>query len=203
MDKTGQHDSDEVIITLLTGRGAAVNDGVRQLYRRYYSVLSQYVLKNTGSQQDAEDVFQEVIIAFVNIVRSGKFRGESAIQTFLYSLNKNIWLNELRRKAREGKREMQYESVTEKDRPDIHAALEYQQSTRQLISVIGQLGEACKKILLMFYYDNSSIRQILDNTNYENEQVVRNKKSRCLKRLEQLVHNDQQLYQQLKAFTHG
>jgi RNA polymerase sigma factor (sigma-70 family) len=203
MNNTGQQYSDETIISLLTGNGSAVNDGIRQLYRNYYSLLSQYILKNSGSPEDAEDIFQEVIIAFVNLVRSGKFRGESGIQTFLYALNRNIWLNELRRKTREEKRETQYEALVAKAQPDIYAALEYRQATKQLMKVIEHLGDVCKKILLMFYYDNHTIKQILATMHYENEQALRNKKSKCLKRLEQLVQNDQQLYQQLKTFTHG
>ena len=180
MAKTGQHLSDETIMSLLTGNGTAVNDGIRQLYLNYYSLLSQYILKNGGNAADAEDIFQDVIIAFVNMVRSGKFRGESAIQTFLYSLNRNIWLNELRRKMREEKREIHYEALLAKAQPDIHVALEYQQSTKQLMTLIEQLGTVCKKILLMFYYDNHSIKQILATLDYENEQLVRNKKSKCL-----------------------
>jgi hypothetical protein len=47
------------------------------------------------------------------------------------------------------------------------------------------------------------MKEIQAQLPYENEQVVRNKKSKCLKKLEQLVKNNKQLHQQLKQFLHG
>jgi RNA polymerase sigma factor (sigma-70 family) len=195
--------TDESIISGMQEGGPAADDAIRHLYRNYYSLLSQFVISNNGSPQDAEDIFQEVIVAFMNIVRAGKFRGESGLQTFLYALNRNIWLNELKRRTRKERREMKYELSGADSSHDIHYALEYRQSTTQLMEVMSQLGDVCKKILLLFYYENQSMKDILHELEYENEQVVRNKKSKCLKKMEELVHSNQALQQQLKTLLHG
>jgi DNA-directed RNA polymerase specialized sigma subunit len=62
-----------------------------------------------------------------------------------------------------------------------------------------KLGEGCKKILLAFYYENLSMKEILNTMNYENDQVLRNKKHKCLKQLEQLLTADPALAKTLKA----
>src|SRR6187399_32188 len=85
------------------------NLAIQFLYRNYYAVLSNYIRLNRGSEQDAEDIFQEVVVNFIEIVRSGKFRGESGIKTFLYSLNRFTWLNELKRRGRALLREEAYD----------------------------------------------------------------------------------------------
>ena len=54
---------------------------------------------------------------------------------------------------------------------------------RQLRELVYKLGEPCRKILLLFYYDNLSIKEIVDFLPYENEQVVRNKKYKFLQQL--------------------
>ena len=61
----------------------------------------------------------------------------------------------------------------------------------------------CKKILLLFYYENLSISEILDTLDYQNEQVVRNKKYKCLKELEQMITEKPLLKQTLKNLLHG
>jgi RNA polymerase sigma factor (sigma-70 family) len=143
------------------------------------------------------------MVAFINLVRAGKFRGESSIKTFLYSLNKNIWLNELKRKGRAEAREIKYEK--QHDQQDITAdiAMEHSQTKSQLMETIESLGENCKKILLLFYFENRSMKEMLTHLPYENEQVVRNKKSKCLKKLEEMVTGNKALYQQLKNFLYG
>ena len=69
----------------------------------------------------------------------------------------------------------------------------------QLMQVVESLGDTCKKILLAFYYENLAIKDILQTLDYENEQVVRNKKYKCLKQLEQLLAGQTQLSANLKS----
>jgi len=73
----------------------------------------------------------------------------------------------------------------------------------EVLKVVGKLGETCRKILLLFYYENLSMKEILEATDYETEQVVRNKKYKCLKQLEQMVNANPALKQTLKNLLHG
>jgi RNA polymerase sigma factor (sigma-70 family) len=194
--------SDEAILSGLIRGGTSADNSIRLLYRNYYGLLSQYIINNSGNEQDAEDIFQEVLISFVNIIKAGKFRGEAGIKTFLYAMNRNAWLNELKRRGRAEAREHRYDAMVEKSERDAGAALEYGESAKQLVALVEQLGEQCKKILLQFYYQNLSMKEILEHSDYENEQVVRNKKYTCLKKMEKLVQANPQLHQQLKNLLH-
>lgn len=176
---------------------------IRFMYREYFELLSRYIFNNSGNEQDAEDIFQEVILAFITLVQAGKFRGDSSVKTFLYSLNRNIWLNELKRRGRAQAREERYERQNEHPEMTVDIVLELQQTRASLMETLEALGENCKKILLLFYFENQSMKEILTHLSYENEQVVRNKKSKCLKKLEQLVKENKILYQQLKHYLHG
>src|SRR5829696_3685932 len=191
----------ELISSLMENTG--MDAALKFLYREHFELLSRYILNNSGNEQDAEDIFQEVVVAFINLVKAGKFRGESSIKTFLFSLNKNIWLNELKRRGRAMAREEKYERQNVGEALTVDAAMELRQSKAELMQVINELGENCKKILLLFYYENRSMKEIVDYLPYENEQVVRNKKSKCLKKLEQLVTGNKTLHDQLKNYLNG
>lgn len=175
---------------------------IRYLYRENFDMLSRYILNNNGNEQDAEDIFQEVMVAFIQLLKAGKFRGESSIRTFLFSLNKNIWLNELKKRGRASLREEKYEKNMNRDEHTADIAMELRQTKQELLKTLEALGENCKKILLLFYYENRSMKEIVSELPYENEQVVRNKKSKCLKKLEELVKGNQTLYAQLKNYLH-
>ena len=190
--------SDEAVLEALrTNRG--MDKAIRYLYEQYYDVLSIYTKQNSGNDQDAEDVFQEVIVTFIELVNQGKFRGESSIKTFLYSLNRHIWLNELKKRNRMQARNVKFESARQQVEPDVSGYIAGREARQQVMQVIEQLGEACKQVLLAFYYRELSVKEMLAFLPYENEQVVRNKKYKCLKKLEELLYEDPNLANNLKT----
>jgi len=183
--------------------GQKMNESIKAIYRAYYDSLSWYVINNSGSRQDAEDIFQEVVVAFIDLVQKNKFRGESTVKTFLFSLNRYSWLNELKRRNRALVREEKYEMGQDRLEMDAGAMIADREGKEEIVKLVSQLGETCRKILLLFYYENLSMKEILDNLHYENEQVVRNKKYKCLKQLEQLLDANPALKQTLKNLLNG
>jgi len=128
-----------------------------------------------------------------------RFRGDASIKTFLFAINKNTWLNELKRRGRAGVREAKFETAKETVDEGISMYIAGRESRIQVLEIMDKLGEGCKKILLAFYYENLSMKEILNTMNYENDQVLRNKKHKCLKQLEQLLTADPALAKTLKA----
>lgn len=184
-------------------KGSGLDQAVRNIYRNYFENLEWLVKNNNGSQQDAEDIFQEVVISFIEIVQKDKFRGDSTIKTFLYSMVKHSWLNELKRRGRSDARELKYEKARPQEEMDVSQQMIEKESRKQVMEIVEKLGETCKKILVMFYYENRPMKEILASLNYENEQVVRNKKYKCLKQLEQMITKDPSLTQTLKNLLNG
>lgn len=183
--------------------GTRLNETIKAIYRSYFENLSWFIINNNGSRQDAEDVFQEVVVNFIDLVQKDKFRGDSTIKTFLFSLNRFTWLNELKRRGRAMAREEKYEKAQDRVVPDTSHFISEREEKAEVIRLVGELGESCKKILLLFYYENLSMKEILETTDYENEQVVRNKKYKCLKQLEKMIIENPLLKATLKSLFHG
>jgi RNA polymerase sigma factor (sigma-70 family) len=183
--------------------GKKVDNTIRYIYRSYFDGLHNYIINNNGSRQDAEDIFQEVVISFIQLVRDNKFRGESSISTLLFSINRHLWLNELKKRKRTLAREEKYEKAQEKTEMNITSLIHAREMGQQVVDLMNRLGDTCKQILLMSYYENLSTREMLEALNYENEQVVRNKKYKCMKQLEQIIAADPILKQKLKQLMNG
>ena len=191
----------EIVSNLRTGD--LMDDSIRSLYRDHFDKLTRYILANNGSQQDAEDIFHETIVSFIELVKKDKFRGESSIGTFLYSMNRHAWLNELKRKGRALLREEKFEMNMDRGEADKLQQMAYGEEKQEIARLVASLGDTCKKILLLFYYEERTMKEILDATDYDNEQVVRNKKYKCLKQLEQMLNEKPALKQTLKNLLHG
>ncbi len=160
-----------------------LDQAINHLYQEHAAVTRSFIMGKGGSEQDAEDIFQETVIAFIDTVRKGKFRFESGIRTFLIAISKNLWFNELRKRQRAENRERMFETGRDPEDPDVSEAIVDRELNQQLQKLLAGLGDSCRKILTLFYYENLSMKEIVAHLHYENEQVVRNKKYKCLQQL--------------------
>jgi RNA polymerase sigma factor (sigma-70 family) len=187
----------DVELVAAIGNKSNLNKAILFLYQQYSESTSSFIIHYGGSQQDAEDVFQETVVSFIEIVKKGKYRMEASIKTFLVSVAKNIWMNEIKRRERSGYREKQFEYGREQKEADISHHITDLEKKRQLRELVYKLGEPCRKILLLFYYENLSMKEIVDHLPYENEQVVRNKKYKCLQQLTGFIKDNPVIAMQL------
>lgn len=164
-------------------QGIQLNDAIFFIYQEYSNTISSFILANSGTPQDAEDIFQETVVTFIDLVKKEKFRGEASVKTFLVAIARNIWFNELKKRERSGIREQLFENNRETNEMDVSQYIADREIKQQFREVLNKLGEPCKKILTLFYYDNLSMKDMLNHLPYENEQVVRNKKYKCLQTL--------------------
>ena len=168
--------------------GVAENAALKEVYLANRSLILTFINKNNGSEAEAKDVFQESIIAFFENVKAGKFKGDSSISSYLYSIARFNWLNRLKRKKVE-KRIIDTQEPD--DKVDSHVAvLIEKEKEQQVLQVFNQVGKTCEKVLLYSIYYNYSMKDIMANTNLSNEQVVRNRKYLCLKKLKELIKKE-------------
>lgn len=201
---TGQQHYDDQELIRLIQQGRQLDDPVKFLYRTYFDGLSSFITANSGSLQDAEDVFQETLVVFIDCVQKGKFRGAASIKTFLYAITKNRWLNELKRRNRSMIRDKIFTQQESMILQDVQSRIALNETKQLIDTVMGQLGETCKKILRYYYYEELSMKEILERLDYENEQVVRNKKYKCMKRLTALIDSNPALKDSLiKILANG
>lgn len=190
-----KYDDNELLRAIKEERDT--NDAILYLYEQHAEQTSSFIIGKGGTRQDGQDVFQEAVVALISIIRNDKFRGDSTIKTFLISVAKNIWLNEMRKRQSAGNREKVFEEGKEDIEADISSYISGREARNQFRTLLGKLGENCQKILLLFYYEDMPMKEMVQHLPYENEQVVRNKKYKCLQQLTDLVKSNPKLKEQL------
>src|SRR6478609_217952 len=89
--------SDSQIFSDLKKRNNAAYD---LLYSFYYPTIERFVKRNSGTSDDAKDVFQETIIVLLDKVPKEDFILTSSIKTYIMAVASNIWLKRLREARR-------------------------------------------------------------------------------------------------------
>ena len=119
---------------------------------KYRSVISFRVKKALGgSNPDWEDVVNEILTQAIEKVRSGEFRGDSSIGTFLYVITSRRIIDYIRQKTRVLKHAPEPHPL-----PDPHEAVEAQERARHVASVVSGLKPKFRDVLYLYYYKDLS-----------------------------------------------
>jgi RNA polymerase sigma factor (sigma-70 family) len=180
--------NDKELIELLMSGVASKNDlALAYLYKKNYRMVASYIQRNSGTAHDAEDVFQDSMIVLYNQVKRGSFRVESSLGTYLYGIAKNIWYKRLRKAGRETELTIEHESIVSEE--SHLKVLEQTDKSNLIAALLEELGEKCKEVLLLYYFEKLRLRDIADRMNWGSEQVAKNNKARCMKKMRELVGN--------------
>lgn len=156
------------------------------IYRQNRGRIFGYVLSNSGTTEQAADIFQESVIALYENVKDDIFKGESAISTYLYSIARFKWLNQIKKDKVRAEHHNSLDLSEQKEQGQL-ATIISDENKAQVLEVIGLLGEDCKKILVESIYHNTSMKDIAAAGNFSSDQIVRNKKYKCIKKLRELI----------------
>ena len=172
----------ELIELIISQDNVSRNNGFRHLVDRDFESISIYVKRNSGDENDAKDVFQDGLLALLKNLKQGKFRSSSTLKSYFFSICKNIWLQQLRKMKHS--QELNEELVSE---DQVQEKVEEEERFKLVKEQFRLLGDECQKVLIQFYYDKKSMKDIKEFFNLSSEQAAKNKKSRCLKKLSQMV----------------
>ena len=148
--------------------------------------VTAYVRNNNGTGDDAEDMLEEALIVLWEKVRSGNFRYEAKLGTFILAVVKNLWHRRLARQRRESPDLIEFERTANTDPSPLDELMESDRAN-QVRNALEKLGDPCRKLLLLFYWDEYSLEEIASAMGFANADTVKSKKYQCKKALEQYL----------------
>lgn len=147
-------------------------------------------LKYNLNEDALLDIYQDVIIAFVENVTNGKIVAlNSSVKTYLFSIGKYMIFKRL-------KKESKLETLDLDDKR-LELSIKLMDSINSETNVennkliehcLDKLGHKCQTVLKLFYYNGLTLEEIQERLNYENYNTVKSQKSRCLKNLKDLIN---------------
>ncbi|MFV0605072.1 MAG: RNA polymerase sigma factor [Niabella sp.] len=173
---------------LLMLKGLARNDkkAAEEIYKNNFNLIQVLVVNNSGTPDDAKDIFQEAMVVLYEKARSGSFELNCQIKTYLYSVAKRLWLKKLQQSNRYvnelGDDSMANVSVEEDLEEHDTKDAEYE----MMHVSIAKLGDPCKSLLEAFYFQKKSMQDISEEFGYTNSENAKTQKYKCLMRLKKI-----------------
>jgi len=164
----------EVLEYIQEGKEEAID----YLYTKYYRMMLNMVLKNSGTEDEAKDIYQDALIVFWQKVSRNELTLTSKISTYLYSICLNLWRKELDRKKRLSSEEVDGEVIQGNDKKE---------RIKIMNECIDALGDTCKNVLKLYYFDRLSMGDIAKRLGFANADTAKTKKYKCKKELDKIV----------------
>jgi RNA polymerase sigma factor (sigma-70 family) len=152
-------------------------------YRQEFIRWAQY--RFTVTEDDAKDVFQDVLINFYSSIFDGKLTYLSSdVKTFLFACGKNLLLNINKKKSK-------VVPLGDMVRPDTSEDVSDKEtkaySHKLIHEALSQLPEKCQQVIKLYHINHYDMDSISKEMNYKNTNVTKKKKSECMKKLALIV----------------
>jgi RNA polymerase sigma factor (sigma-70 family) len=170
---------------LLQGLAQSDKKAIETIYKQNYNMIQSLVVNNSGSADDAKDIFQETMIVLYEKVRSGTFELNCLIKTYVYSVSRRLWLKRLQQMNR-------YTPAFDGLQDTVTVDEEIEENERinnefhVMEKAINSLGEPCKSLLEAYYLDKKNMQDIALSFGYTNADNAKNQKYKCLVRLKKI-----------------
>ena len=173
-------------------------DGIRigdkrildEIYKKFYSRTQYMVIRNSGTEEDARDLFQEALIAVYDRINGRPLELTCKFSTFLYSICRNLWLKQLR------KRNVHFIDVTGVDAEDAFPVEDeldevtlWHDRYQLYMRKFAEIGEQCRKLLQRFM-QGADMKTIAAEFGFASESYAKKRKFKCKEQLIQRITED-------------
>ena len=160
------HYSDEAIIEGLRLRSDYI---IKYIYQEIFHMILFMVTKNNGTEEDAEDNFQDSLIVVYKKIKANELDLSCSFRTYIYSVSRNLWLQKLSKRVQyaaqfadvEGYINMEEDYIYERNNNEIEKFRLYQQH-------FFTLSSDCQKVLQLFM-KKLSLKEIAEEMGYADQ----------------------------------
>ena len=163
-------------------------DTLEKIYTENREGFINFAKKFNVSENDAIDIYQDSILVLRENAINGRIDDlQSNISTYLFAIGKYKIYYTFRSQSKTILKN-DFNLVEENIDFDVNLYESELTKEQKLLKIYyDKLGNRCKSILNLFYYQGYNLDEIREILNYSNKKVLKSQKSRCLKQLKDLV----------------
>jgi len=164
---------------------------LQHIYKQYYYKINYFVKKNSGNEEDANDIFQEaIIIIYRKIKENDLVFKTSSFEGYLFSVCRFLWLKQLH------KRKIEKEKISEtipyqEDLYDENLVMLVEKNEKYGLyqKHFSTLSTDCQKLLQLFF-EKVPLKEIARIMGYKGEKYAKKRKYKCKEILISRIKHD-------------
>ena len=166
------------------------NEVLSQIYEDHRQEFIAWIIKNYACTIDqAKDVYQNTILIFYENIISGKLSHfSSSIKTYLFAVGKNK-IMEHKKKSYKYSSQEEIPELSQ-DETNLERLNEHETELEMVEKCLHLLGDPCKTLLKLYYYQKLSMPAITERLEYKNADTTKNLKYKCIQRLKKIYEEE-------------
>lgn len=173
---------------ILEGLKTSDSKVLEYVYKKYFPIVRFFVIKNSGTDEDAKDVFQEAIILIYKKLKDESLDLNCAFKTYLYSVCRILWLRQLEKKKVRNEVVTDNQVFVQLDE-DIEELVAEQEQFRIYQKHFQLLHKDCQEILRLFL-KKVPLKEIAQKMNIKSDKYLKKRKYACKEALIKRIQND-------------
>jgi RNA polymerase sigma factor (sigma-70 family) len=179
-------------------KGIAENNNlvINEIYKKFVPKVVHHIKTNSGNEDDAYDVIQEVMITLYTQASVNKLELTCPFDAYFFLLCKRKWINELNKSSTKKVTLVDdFVSIDKKIQDEVNQTEHFDSKKNLFDTMFEKLGEKCKE-LLKLSFELDSLDEVAQKLNVTYG-YVRKKKSLCTGELTEMIQQTD-AYKQLK-----
>lgn len=174
---------DQVYIDGLVQNNSSI---IQSIYKKFVPKVKNYIRTNSGDDDQAQDVIQEVLITIYNQAKTNGLQLTCPFDAYFFLLCKRRWLNELKKSSNKEVTLMDDNVSTDEPVQEMAFQTEAFDEKQSLFDEMFQkLGEKCQEVLKLSFV-TKTMEEVAEKLNVTYG-YVRKKKSLCTGQLTEMI----------------
>jgi RNA polymerase sigma factor (sigma-70 family) len=162
---------------------------IRKVYENNFKKIYKFVLNNSGNIADAEDLFQDAMIVFIEKIRQEQFQLTASIDTYIFSISKNLWLKKLR--DRKTQLSLKNSQTIDLQNSIINIIENEKTYLERLKGYLQKITDHCYGLIKDFFLKENDIEHIQEKYGYTTRHNAINQKHKCIKQIRRLKEQEE------------
>ncbi len=174
--------------SLYRSLGAVETRGIQFLISKISTDIKTAARKGNMSPEEVEELINDVVVITIRNIRKGTFQFvDFHPATYALGVARKLLANYFRKKKLPTVELENGLQVPSEDNPELY--LRYKERQAMVETLFNQLGETCRNLLKMKFFEQLNDQEIMDQnrTAFTNLNSLRSKRSQCLKKLTELA----------------
>lgn len=147
-----------------------------EVYQKSFPAVARHVAKMGGSVEEAQDIFQDALVAYYEKIVSGN-QSIANGHAYIFGIAKNLWLQQYKNGSKNSLLQSQGSFVENEETP----------STEKVLHYLATAGKKFMELLKAYYYDHMSVENVVSAFGYSGKRPATVAKYKCLEKVRETV----------------
>jgi RNA polymerase sigma factor (sigma-70 family) len=170
---------EQLIANLRKGNSRSYED----LYKENYAPVERFIVNNSGTTDDAKDIFQDTLLVLFKKLKEDNFELTASLKNYIMAISKNLWFKKLRNISYH-KESMLTDYYSNKFSCEIETSILREKSYwERLQTYLTRVTAHCNRLLHAMFFKNKNIEEIQKEYGYSSKHNAQNQKHKCLQQV--------------------